>query len=80
MLSPLYIYTHTHTYVHTRIHTHTYMHTRAYTHTHVYAILEPQFKGNHRDIFQIYPGVGICYDMSHCHGCQDMQAIQDALP
>ena len=33
-----------------------------------YTILTPQFKGNHRDIFQIYPGAGIfnSYTMGTC--------------
>ena len=41
----------------------------------IYTIWTPQFKGNHRDIFQIYPGGGIYYDISRFHGYQDMQTI-----
>ena len=48
---------------------------RAHVITITYITLIPQFKGNHRNVFQIYPGASIYYDIYCCHGYQDIQAI-----
>ena len=50
-------YTYIHGYMHGFLHTyiHTYIHIYIYIYIYIYTTLTPHFKGNHRDIFQIYP-------------------------